>query len=82
MSSTIFFKRLQSLKDIKKYPEKVISQFEKVAYDNNGKLPKKFFLYDIGYHTISSILRDLTFTQFDIYAPNGSKSSCRKIILY
>lgn len=81
MSSTLFCYRLQALKDSAKYSENAIAQFEKIASDNNGTLPKTFYLKGLGSNTISKMLNDLTHSKFDISAPNGPTSSLRKIVL-
>ena len=84
MSSTIFFERLQSIKD-KNYPENAISQFEEIALSNNGKLPNIFHVTNIGRNTICKILTDLSFKEFEdfnVYAPNGPNSPIRQIILF
>lgn len=81
MSSTIFNDRLQDLKASGKYPKTVLEQIEKVASENGGKPPKCFFMKDVGRNTLSNILYDLGISYFDIEAPNGSKSSERKISL-
>ena len=54
---------------------------EKIFSENEGKLPKRFYLSDLGRRTISNLLCDLGYPNFDIIAPNGSSSSLREIIL-
>lgn len=81
MSSTIFNDRLQALKKSGKYPKKVLQQLEENAFKNGGKLPKTFFMENVGRSTLANILTDLGFAGFDINAPNGSQSSRREITL-
>lgn len=81
MYNTIFYERLQALKQSEKYPEDAISQMEKIISENNGKPPRKFFLDGLGRRTISNLLSDLDIKSFDIFAPNGAESSLREIVL-
>ena len=82
MSSTIFNKRLQTLKQRQNYHETAIQKIEKISSENGGKLPKKFNLEDLGIATITKLLNDLGYTNFVIKAPNGSASSVREIIFH
>ncbi len=81
MSSTIFNERLQTLIKTDKYPKVVLEQLEKVAFENGGKLPKSFFMQDVGRATLANIFRDLEIPLSKIEAPNGSHSSRREIFL-
>ncbi len=81
MHSTIFNNRLQTLKKSEKYTPKALQQIEKIFSENEGKLPQKFSLSDLGHCTISNLLRDLGYQNFDIIAPDGGSSSLRDIIL-
>lgn len=81
MSNTIFSERLQALKKSKKYSEDLLLQLEEITSKSGGKLPKEFQLKDAGRATISNLLNDLDITSFDIFAPNGSISSDREVVL-
>ena len=81
MRSTIFNDRLQTLKKSEKYTLKALQQIEEIFSENEGKLPKRVYLSDLGRRTISNLLCDLGYPNFDIIAPNGSSSSLREIIL-
>lgn len=81
MSSVIFKSRLQTIKESGRYSKEVINKFENIASMNDGELPMLFTLEDLGTCTISSILKELGYVSFGIYAPFGSKSSTREIIL-
>ncbi len=81
MSSTIFNDRLQALIQTGKYPKAALEQLEKVASENNGKLPKTFFMENVGRSTLTNIFRDLQLPLYRVEAPNGSDSSSRKIFL-
>lgn len=81
MSSTIFNDRLQALIETDKYPKFALEQLEKVAFLNGGKLPKNFFMENVGRATLANIFRDLQLPISKIEAPNGSHSSRREIFL-
>lgn len=81
MSSTIFNERLQALKQSKRYSKNAIQQMEEISSENGGKLPPKFNLSNLGRCTISNLLCDLGYQNFDIFAPNGSTSSLREVVL-
>lgn len=82
MSSTIFNDRLQTLKASGQYPEGALQQIETIASEHGGKLPKTFFMEDVGRATLTSIFRDLQLPVSKIEAPNGSHSSRRQISLH
>ncbi len=81
MSRITFQNRLQALKTSGRYSQKAIKQFESIA-SIHGKLPKVFILKDLGVHTISSMLNDLGYNSFSIYAPTRLPSSIREVILH
>lgn len=81
MSTTIFQNGLQKIKESGRYSKNLIAQFEDLAEKNGGKPPKQFTIKNVGRRELAQFLYELGFNNFDIFAPNGSSSSDRAIVL-
>jgi hypothetical protein len=82
MSSTIFQNGLQKLKESDRYSKQLITQFEDLAERNGGKPPKQFTIKNVGRRELAQFLYELGYEHFDIFAPNGSSSSDRAIVIH
>lgn len=74
--------RLQILKEQKQYSEQLLSQITQLSDGNGGRLPKQFYLGNVGKATIEKIIKDLGYkNRPDITAPYGATNPVRKIVL-
>ena len=83
MSKSFLSVRIEQLKVTGRYSNELLSKLDDIISKNDYKLPREFYISDVGIATLNSLLEDLEvdLKRVSITAPKGSNDSTRQILI-